>query len=298
MGFYRNLIPGQWQLGDIVWGKGTNIKIESTDIKAYDINAQDYQVARADEARFGFDSHKPTTIEFSLQILTSHLLQGFENEIPNFWHSMPNVHDLQREWRFDEGRNIWGQMKPLYVCSKLDDLPKIVFGRPGQFSYTADDEFNHGEVMKVVAEFRRGDTYSYSVAQNAIFMNSSQLVTSLIGSGGNGPSWLEIILQGPITHPILTFQNLYQQSADIVIDLNYDIAADEQVQITGEPWTRRVINNGSPALNLSANLIGATPYLDRLRFNYNQTVGISLAGGGMTTNTGVAILWRDAYQVI
>jgi hypothetical protein len=298
MSYYRNLLPGQWQAGDILMGYGTNIKLESVDVKPYDVNAQDYQIPRADEMRFGFDQFKPTTIELTMQVLHNRLLPGWESYLPNFWHSMPTIHDLAREWRFDEGRNIWGEMKPLFMCSKLDGIRKIIYGRPGQFTVTADDEFNKGEIVKVLAEFRRGDTFAYSQYENLISLTQAAPEVTIDGTGGQGPSWLRIEILGPVTHPILTFTNMFGTAAPVVMDLDYEIAADEIVEINAYPWSRRVVNNASPPLSLPANLIGGNPYLDRLRFNFDAQVDVSLAGSGMTSATEVLVLWRDVYTVI
>jgi len=298
MSYYKNLITGQWQIGDIVMGYGTNIKVDDIDVKSYDVDAKDYQVPRSDEKRFGQDSLVPTTIEFNFRILHNRLLPGYEDVLPNFWHSMPTIEDLQREWRFDAGRNRWGQVKPLYLKSKYDEREKIIFGRPGQFTVTQNDMYNGGEVVEVLAEFRRGDTYTYSLYEYAVTLNQSFPTTVINGTGGTGPSWMRILIAGPINHPILTFSNLYQQDHDIVIDLDRNIASGEIVEINSEPWSRRVINNGSPPLNLSPLLIGNTPYLDRLRFDFNSDVEVSLAGSGMNSSTTVLVLWRDVYQVI
>lgn len=298
MSYYKNLVPGQMQIGNIVMGRGTNIIIESWDIKPYDINAQDYQVARADENRFGQDSFKPTTIEMSLKVLHNYLLDGYEGSIPNFWHSMPTISDLAREWRFDEGRNITGQMKPLFINSKLDDIPKIVFGRPGQFGTAADDYFNHGEIIGVTAEFRRGDTFAYGLPVNTVLLDQAHPEVTINGTGGEGPSWLVIKMLGPLNHPVLTFENLWNTTAPIVMDLDYNIISNMIVEVNGEPWSRRVVNNATPPLSLPAKLIGDTPYLDKLRFNFDAEVNIALTATSMTADTLVAIQWRDSYQMI
>lgn len=298
MSYYKNLVPGQWQIGDIVMGYGTNIRVVSVDVKAYDVNAQDYQVARSDENRFGMDSFKPTTIELTLSVLQNRLLAGNEDLIPNFWHSMPSIHDLSREWRGDGVRQIWGQMKPLYMCSKLDQTEKIIYGRPGQFTYVADDEFNGGEVMNCVAEFRRADTFAYSIYQNAVSIKTDDLTKTITAPNSQGPNWLKIFIAGPVDHPILTFTNMFMSPTDVVMDLDYNIAADEIVEINAEPWSRRVVNNGDPPINLASNLIGSTPYLDKLKFNFDSSVDITFAGSGMTGATEALVMWRDVYTVI
>lgn len=300
MSYYRNLIPGQWQIGEIVMGLGTNIKVEDFDAKPYDVNAQDYQVSRADEVRFGFDQFKPSTITLTLDVLHNRMLPGYEDTKPNFWHDMPNVFDLAREWRFDEGRQIWGQMKPLYVNSKLDQTEKIIFGRPGQFGSTADDDYNGGEIVKCLCEFRRADTLAYSLYENVVEMNQDVLTQTIAGlATRQGPAWMRVLIYGPVHHPVITFNNLFNSATPVIIDFDYNVAVNEVVEISAYPWARRVVNNGTPVLNLAANLVGSTPYLDRLRFNFDAEVDISMTtSGSMNADTLVAVLWRDVYTVI
>src|SRR6185295_12738104 len=103
----KNLVAGQYQLGDLIFGRGTTVRVETFDIKPYDVNAQDFQLARADEISFGWDQLKPTTIEITLHILNNRLLPEFEGTIPNFWEEMPTVLDFQLEWRSDDTRYDW-----------------------------------------------------------------------------------------------------------------------------------------------------------------------------------------------
>ena len=299
---YKNIVPGQMQIGNIVMGRGTNIIIENWDVKPDDMNNQDYQISRADEMRFGWDSFKPTTIEIDLQVLNNRMLPGYEHLLPNFWKEYPTLGDLKREWRFDEGRQIWGQMKPLYICSKLDGIPKIVFGRPGQFGITAQDEYAGGEVVKCVTQFRRGDTLAYGINENLLLLTESTLEGVIDQQTGNGLSWMRIEIGGPITHPILTLTNLFNpqtgQPQTVTVDLDYSIAPDEVVEISSYPWARRAVNNADPPIVLSALLGGVSPYLDRLRFDFDSVVGISLTGSDMNSETECAVLWRDSYTVI
>lgn len=296
--YYRNLVPGQWQIGDIVMGRGTNILVESVNVNPYDIDAQDYQRARADEISFGKDSWKPTTIEFTFEVMHNYMLPGYEYLKPNFWHSTPTIADLKREWRADEVRKIWNQMKPIYMCSKYDGLPKVILGRTGQFGETQDDMFDGGEVVKVTAEFRRADTYAYGISVNAVALNQSDMDVTIDGTNGEGPSWIKLLLRGPLNHPIITFTNLHDTTGNIVIDFDYNIPAGKVVEINGEPWARRVVSNDNPPLSLPRKLIGDTPYLDKLCFDFNKEIGISFTASGMNSDSEILATWRDSYQVL
>jgi hypothetical protein len=296
--YFRNLIPGQWQIGDIVMGRGTNILVESIVANPWDIENQDTRRARSDEINFGKDSWKPTTIEFTFEVMHNYLLPEFAGSKPNFWHSMPSIVDLKREWRANEVRKVYGQLKPIYMCSKYDEKVKVILGRTGQFAEFQDDMFDKGEVVKVTAEFRRADTYSYSLEQNAIALNQANPDVSINGTNGEAPSWIKMLLKGPLNHPIITLTNLLDADEPIVIDFDYNIPSGKIIEINGEPWARRVVSNDNPPLSLPAKLIGDTPYLDRLVFDFNRQVDIELTAGGMTSESEVLMVWRDTYEVL
>lgn len=284
--YYRNLVAGQWQIGSVVMGHGTNIKVEAVDVKPYDVDDQDYQVSRTNEKRFGFDYLKPTTIELTMQVLNNRMLPGYESKFTNFWHNMPTVSDLAREWRADDVRTAWGQMKALYVCSKLDQVPKIIFGRTGQFGYTFDDGYNKGEVVKAIGEFRRADTLAYSVTENSVDIALGQTPTWVTRTNGDGPdSWYRLLLTGPITNPVITVGE--QQ-----IELNVDIASGSMVEISSYPWQRRAV--ASNRTNLAANLIGQTKYLDQLVLPYKVPVPVKWTS--QQYNTWVPALGNQSWE--
>lgn len=284
--YYRNLLPGQWQIGSIVMGHGTNIKIETVDVKPYDIEHQDYQVSRTNEKRFGFDYLKPTTIELTMQVLNNRMLPGYENKFTNFWHNMPTVNDLAREWRADNVRSAWGEMVPLYVCSKMSQIPKIIFGRPGQFGYTFDDGFNKGEIVKAIGEFRRSDTLAYSAAENVTELIQGQAPEFLVRNLGDGPSaWFRLLLYGPITHPIITV-------GEHQIEMDVTIPTGTMVEISSYPWQRRAV--GSDRINLTSSMIGTTKYLDQLSLPYK--VPIPIKWTSEEYNTWVPALGNQSWE--
>lgn len=287
----KNLVAGQYQIDDLIFGRGTTVRVENFDIKPYDINSQDYQITRADEINFGWDQLKPTTIEITFHVLNNYLLPGFEDLIPNFWEEMPTVDDFQESWRFDDGRYQWGAMKSLYVCDRKG-ITKEIFGRPGQFTPGVNTRYT--ESVQVIVEWRRADTYAYGVVNNVSpVITTADLDKTLNGTEGNGPSWLALLLQGPVTNPTITLDGLCNQPNPVTFTLNRTVTAGEVIEINGQPWSRRAVS--STGENVSADL---SEYLDKLRFYHNRPLDISLAGGGMTTETALVGVYRDAYQVI
>lgn len=278
---YQNLVPGQWQIGDIVMGRGTNIIIEEVNINPDDINAQDYQVARTDENRFGIDLFKPTTIEFTMSVLNNVLLPDWEGYIPNFWDGMPTVQDLAKEWRFDEGRKIWGQMKHMYVCSRRDEIPKVIFGRPGQFKYDYNATYGMGEVIQAIGEYRKADTIAYSAAESTVIVPGGGVS---IVAGGDVDTWFRMTAYGPMTNPTFTING-------VTMSLSATIGSGKFAEISSYPWSRRIVN--SDGVNLSANLTGDGRFLDKGIVPAGQSTSVSWTGGG-----SLHFSWRNAYSVI
>lgn len=273
-----NLVSGQYQIGSLVFGRGTNISVDSFDIKPYDINAQDHQVSRNDEMRFGMDQFKPTTIEITMHILNNKLLHPYESLIPNFWKDRPTVFDLHREWRGDDVRQIWGEMKPLYFCGK-DGITRAIYGRPGQFTYAKDSD--RTDAVQVLAQFRCGDTLAYTAQEAVVSLNSG--TQYLTRQTGNADSWLRLIYTGGATNPAFTIGSNHFTLNGVTI------ASNDILEISSYPWSRRIVSGAG--INYSANL-GSGFYLDKLRIPAGVSTAISATGGSCM------LLWRDGWSSI
>lgn len=267
----KNLIPGQYQIGNMVFGRGTTVPVETFDIKPYDVNPQDHQVSLSDEMRFGIDSYKPTTIEITFHVLSNRLLPGFEDTIPNFWRDMPNVADFQREWRFDEGRKIWGSIKPLYACGK-DRITRMIYGRPRQFTYAKDSE--RAESVQCLGEFQRSDTLAYTAQEQYIELAGGAVPWYFNSAGGDSPTWFRILAYGPMTKPKFLVGNHN-------VDLDTTIKEGEVLEVSSYPWLRRAVD--SNRVNLAANMIGKSQYLDRMQIPWNETIPVRWTSDELNT---------------
>jgi hypothetical protein len=274
----RHLEPGQYQIGEFVFGRYTLFTVEQFDIGGYDVNVQDYQSQSSDELRFGSDSLKPLPIQMTLNALSNFAL-------PNVVAHMKNPPEMNfdddrmigrfiREWRADPVRTKWGELKYLLVCRK-DGRVIRVYGRPGKLAVTKMP--THGSVQKLVCEFRRSDTLAYNDFEwyvspphtdKIVIPRSNERVD------GDGPSWLRFLLFGPMTHPVITL------GKGPPIDLNVTLGPEDVIEISSYPWARRVIrlNDGR---SFSADLV--SPYLDKLYF-YPQTA-IELSWTATSINT-------------
>lgn len=278
-----NLVPGQYQIGNRVIGRGTTVRMESCDVKPYDQNNQDYQVSRADQVRFGQDTLKPSTIELTFDVIQNSLRPGYEELIPNFWDEMPRVSDFAAIWRNDANRLLPGSMEPLYICGK-DGITRVLYGRPGQFTYTKEEQYD--ECVQCLAEWRRGDTLAYTAQEDVIELELSAEPVYLLRESGDGPdALLRLLLVGPLTNPVITI-------GDKKLKLNYTIVEGNAVEISSYPWSTRIVDaNG---LNLSPNLGGTNQYLDKLKLPYMSPIALKWTSD--EANTFVPALGDQNWQ--
>lgn len=292
-----NLQPGQYQVGDIIFGKNTTVPVTTFDPKAYDVNTQDFQTSWADEVRFGRDQFKPATVEVSFMVLNNYMLPGHESEKPNFWQGMPKVDDFRRLWRFDQGRRVSGAMMPFYFGSKDRDrslangkpgnyITKVFFGRPGQITIEKDDRLAGG--TQCMAQFRLADTLTYRWSETALPVTQQadpQFIYRDPQWDGQADSWLRIIAAGPMTNPKFTI-------GDQTIQIQTTLAAGDVMELSSYPWLRRIVNSNRE--NLTANIVGQSQYLDQLKIPAGVPVPVRWTSDEV--NTFVPALGNQQWQ--
>lgn len=282
------LLPGQFMIEGLIFGKGTPYVLTGDsggfDIQPYGVAAGDYQVPRQDENRFGQDQLTPGPINIQLGLLQNRWLRT-----PPAGATLvqADLGRLQKIWRGDDVRYKWGEMQQLAYGS-IDGTDKLIYGRCGKFQYSKINPKT--ESHTVTAEFRRADILSYSAVQYVReFVPNAAPLTVTNGTGGDAPSWVTIFLQGPLKTWTLNF-------GGISIPSNWDIPEGKILEINSYPWTRRAVD--SDGINRRANLIGATPYLDRLKFKDTDAPTVSLTATGTNGNSKGVVAYRDAFQVI
>lgn len=276
----KNLIPGQYQIGETVFGNGTTVPVEVFDIKPDDLEAQDFKVSRSDEIRFGQDSLTPTTIDIQLHVLHNWAVQ--EGLPENFWKEMPTVEDFKLWFRADDVRQMWGEILPIYCCGK-DGITRLIWGRPGPFTYAKSKKYE--SATSCMGQFRRADTLTYTAEENFVEVQQNDLPTTLVRPHGDVPSWFRILATGPMTNPVFTVGE--QQ-----IELGTTIPEGVVVEISSYPWRRRVVD--SKRQNLGNFLTGKTPYLDKLKIPLRQPVPIRWTSDEV--NTWVPALGNSSWM--
>lgn len=252
------LSAGQYQIGNLKFGRGTVYPVNSVEIQGHEINAQDAQLLRSDELQFGFDSFKPAPIIFELGVLDFRAIPNIAGMVgsSSFGDSAMQyaAERFAQAWRGDDVRTAWGEMMPLRYCDR-DGNTKIWYGRPRKIQISKATRKSN--FYTIHAEFQRADTLVYGEAESAIEIMRSASPTYAVRALAEGfsPAWLRIIGYGPLTHPIITIGN--QQ-----VELDITVADGEAFEVNSYPWSRRCIK--SDGTNISAKLIGATQYLDQL----------------------------------
>lgn len=280
----RTLLPGQYELDGMLLGKGTPYKIGAFDIQPYGVAAGDFQVPMQDENRFGKDQITPGPINITFNLVQNRWLR---DPIPGAVLISADAGRLQRTWRGDHIRYEWGAMQALYFGAN-DGTQKVIYGRTGKFQYPRFNEKT--EAYECVGEYRRADTLAYGTTRwvrNVPVNSGPVFVTD--GHLGDAPTWVILHLQGPMNGAQINFGG--QE-----FELDWNIPAGKILEISSYPFARRCVD--SDGINRRANLVGATPYLDRLRFNYNQEITMSVLANGTNGDSKATASFFDAYQVV
>ena len=289
------LSPYQYQLGSVVFGRNTQIPISKVEPQPYQVNNQDFQVERTDENRFGIDTLAPGSLVFTMAVLENFVLES----MADFSTVMPVFDDLfaargsllpqlAKEWKGNDVRPFWGATKPLLCCDGFGVIRRI-YGRPGKFVYAP--RYNDNTLwIDVQAEFRRADTYAHNDTEFYIGPIAPDAPAEPAArDDGDADSWVRVLIYGPATHPIITY-------GGNTIELNVTVNAGVILEVSSYPWQRRVVD--TEGFNWRAQVIGATKYLDQIKFLAGDEIPISWTATGTTVDSHLYFMWREAYNVV
>lgn len=286
--------PGQYLIGNVIFGRGTPYQVNSIEDQAYGISAGDYQVPQSDEVRFGQDSHQPSLLAITLGVVDNRILPQFRSQATPLQKATAIgadalVERLAHEWSADDIRGQWGLMKPLIYCNERGDI-RALFGRPRKFF--SGRKSLKGEFIPVAMEYQRGDRKSYALEPSLVEVlpGSSPTFTQDLERGDGGArTWLTMQITGPIANPKIAIGNM-------LIEFNYTVAAGESVTIDSTPWYRSVQNN--LGVNLQTKMINNSPYLDQLWIPPYETSHVGFGGTGTNASTKLEVVWREAYNTM
>lgn len=288
-----SLAEGQYQIGNVVFGKNTNIVIVGVDQIGYEMQAGDRPMPMSDELRFTKDYVQPGVMQFSLGVLDNYILEGLAGSVSDL--SIPVVRghdildDLKKEWRADEVRKQWGVTKPLRY--KTAGRARMMYGRPRAIA--TDRIKSNAGWYNVTATYQLADTYSYAEE----FSYAIALPTAVGTSGGNAirppdkgtaPSWVKALITGPITGPIVA------EIGSLKFTIDKTLTAGQAIELNSYPWERRAVD--SLGNNIGTKLIADSPYLEDVRLPPSSIVPIALHGSGTNANTALLVQWQEAYH--
>lgn len=278
------LRENQYQIGDVVFGNGTPIRVSSFSPGGYEVVANDTPRERADEISFGRDSLSPQPIVFEMSVIDNFNIAFGPNFRVDGWPSGPELLErLGSEWRASETRQNWNAQKALHY--RKNGIQKVIFGRPRKMTVTTGKL--GGEFIPVVADFMPVDTLAYSSDLISRFVaRDVDLAITRPSSGGKGDSWIEAYVDGPIVNPTIDFGIWKAQ-------FNYTVAAGETIELNSTPWLRRVVSSNGQYL--SARLIGDSAYLDEMKIPPSTTTTARLTGTGTSGATRLTVAYREAY---
>ncbi len=294
MSVTQNLRPHQFQLGDVVFGDHTPYQVTGLKIPSYNVNNQDYQAQLADETRMCQDTLQGVPITMTIVVRDNapmEFIPGAEN-LPNdlVAKSSKLLPALATEWKADEIRKQWGELKPLIYCNGYGSVRRI-YGRPRKFESTRKTKTSR--TYRVNCEYARADTLYYSDIEYSVGLEVDADPASYTREDGEAQAWYRILLVGPQRDPEV---NIGQDN----FLYDGDINAGRMVEISSYPWSRRCVEGNvdgtGDLVSRRTALIGNTKYLDQPRLPPNSSIPMTWTADLTSDASRCLVIWRDAFN--
>ncbi|WP_052336148.1 hypothetical protein [Mycobacterium canetti] len=286
----NNLVPGQYQIGSTIFGAHTQYPVLEVKPQSYNVNNQDFQVSQANEIQMGQDTLQAGVITFTIGVRDNapmpHITGG---TLPAGLVDKSSLlmSRLQGEWKADDVRQQWGQLKPITYRNWYGQTRRI-YGRPRKFE--SKPKTRTSQFYRATAEYARIDTLTHNDTESLVSLVVDDNPVVHTRAGGDAAAWYRVLLTGPMSQPQITV-------GDNHIWLDMDILAGVVVEVSSYPWQRRIID--SNGVNHRNKLIGNTKYLDKLQLPAATPIGMAwTAQLTDPENSTCLVLWRDAYSVL
>ncbi|QNJ55336.1 minor tail protein [Gordonia phage LittleFella] len=288
-----DLTEGQYQIGDVKFGRGTKIRVVSVEPVGYEVAVGDRPLPMSDEIRFTKDYKQPGEMQFQLAVLDNYLLESMlDTPInPEDYGIVPAsklLEELKYEWSGDNVRLSWGAVKPLTY--RAAGYSRMLYGRPRNFA--AGPLKERPGWYGVTASYKLASSHSFEEEYSQELISPTATGTwggSLSRAGGAlAPAWPKITIVGPISNPVVKI-------GPHTVNVTHTVSAGQGIELNSEPWQRRAIT--STGLNIGAKLPSST-YLEDLRIPPEVTWNIALHGGSTTAATKMLVQWQEAYHAI
>lgn len=286
------LQPYQFQLyvdgvNDVTFGRNTKYPVSKVNIASYNVNNQDFQVARSNETRMGIDTRQPQSITFTMGVIDSAPINNALGSIasPLVVESMPRLSALQRAWKAKQYAENYGALTYISYCDGYGSVRRI-YGRPRKFQYTRKSP--KSTFYQVSAEFARADNLTHDDNEVAHAITDSP--APITRRGGDADCWLRMQLTGPMATPAMIIGGWSAA-------LNIDIAAGQVIELSSYPWARYIIDVNT-GINYRPALTGNSPYLDQMTIPPGETIQTYYTATGLTAESACTLWYRDAYNII
>lgn len=289
------LTVGQFQLGDVLFGRRTGIECTDFTISEPASTTADLAMPGEDGVMMGRDYLGSRTLSWSLVVNQYTASAGKER-----WGA------LEAAWDARETRLVPGAVTALRMQDHGSGV-RVAYGRPRKFT-PADLSFTRNGAIPVVADFTTVDRFFYDDVEQVMSFG----VRPTIGSGGgitppftpplmlspadtsnsdvvvnagNAPTWPVIIFTGPIVNPAVVIgDNLH------TVRLQTTLADNEVVTIDTRPWMRTITRSDGASL---AGTARGSRLADLILMPGPTLIGIQ--GIDLDGTASGTIRWRSAY---
>ena len=281
------LKDGQFQIGDLKFGRGTGISIVGVDQIGYEVTPGDYPIPQSDEIRFRRDYIKPGVIQFALAAVDNYILPGMSGTLPVGSGSDESLEKFRAEWRADEIRSSWGWVKPLTY--RGPGVARVLFGRPRNLA--SDRRKSRSSWYNITCSYQLSDALSYS---EEIFSEEAApgATASVVRGEGRAATWLTAVITGPVVNPVIDL-------GPEKVTLDVTIGEGESIVLSANPWERRAVAyRAALSENIGWRMVDGSSFLEDLRIPPGESWDVKMTATGTSANTKLMVLWREAYHAI
>lgn len=288
------LAESQFQLGEVVFGRGCPIEVIDVDWGSPDLEASDVESETRDGVVFGRDTTGGSTLVLELMTNGQHA-----SEALSAWSALSSA------WNDPTWRRTPRAVTPLRLRS-WGGPPRVVYGRPRAWKpantqailsgvtahaaefRTADavfyDDVEQERVLSMVVDLGGGVTYP--IVYPARYAPVSTANSHALAVGGDRATWPVITIAGPITNPSIAFL-----STGVRMRVVTTLSHTQTLVIDPRPWAQTVRRSDG------ANLRGAASPVPMSALALPSGAGtvVQFTGQDPTGTATCTIRWRDAY---
>jgi hypothetical protein len=302
------LPEASFELDGVTFGPGSATSIQDVDFGDPELTVGDLPRPRADGMMFGRDYRGGRLVTFELTVLTAYTAPAVAAlpELGGYGTvaTLDELALLNRAWSGGLVRTTPGAVSRLRY--RLGGRQRVLYGRPRKFAATSGwatlgrvpvsatfqaidhrfyDDVERTAVVPYIPPPAGGLTFPIEFPWSTITVGYSP---GVIAVAGTEPSWLVIVIYGPIVNPAVTWVG-----GDWTLGLNLSLLDSQFVVIDPRPWSRGVRLDG--VTNVAGALTPTSPRLSELELPFG-THEIVLSGQDDTGLSSMTLAWRHAYS--